>query len=57
MSLCMVKIPVKPHNHSKGGCMAILDSLRLILRSSRSVFINKNKQNKKIKKKKLKLTP
>lgn len=52
MSLCMVKIPVKTHNHSKRGCMAVLDSFRLILtlRSSRSVFIHKKK------KKKLKIT-
>lgn len=46
MSLCMVKIPVKTHNHSKRGCMAVLDSFRLILtlRSSRSVFIHKKKK-------------
>lgn len=50
MSLCMVKIPVKTHNHSKRGCMAVLDSFRLILtlRSSRSVFIHKKKKKLKI---------
>lgn len=48
MSLCVVKIPVKTHNHSKRGCMTILDSFRLILtlRSSRSVFIHQKKKKK-----------